>query len=447
MTKKCFTLNRLGYTLYSMNPKKVVRKVLPRTLIRSSEELYRKGRAVVVNVRYGRPAQGLRIIAITGTNGKTSTCNFLNDVLKYAGFTTAMFTTAVIEMAGDRKINTSHRTVPLAGELFGLLRTAKAKKVDWVILETTSHSLEQHKVWGIPIEIAVMTNLTQDHLDYHGTMEKYAAAKARLFSKYTNPKWCVLNRDDEWFDYYSKGSIGRIFTYGKKKGSDLRISSLTSSVSGVKMRFDTHDSSIIASSPVVGEFNGYNLAATASIATILEIAPDVIRKALESILPVPGRMELISSSRGFTAIVDYAHAPDALEKALQALREAKAKRVVVVFGATGDRDKSKRPIMGEIAAHNADVIYLTDDETYTEDGSAIRREVFEGIVRGGGREKTAEISDRLEAIRSALKNAQKGDMILIAGLGHQNYRAMNEGHVAWQETDIVKGLLKELDLA
>jgi len=427
-----------------MNPKKLLRKVAPKKLIALSEETYRKTRVAGSHLRFRLPTRGLRVIAITGTNGKTTTCNFLNDVLRHAGYSTAMFTTAVVEMAGQRTANTIHRTVPHTKELFQFLADANDHNVDFVILETTSHALHQHKVWGIPIEIAVMTNLSQDHLDYHGTMEKYAESKARLFSGYMNPKTCILNADDEWFDYYKKKSVGRILTYGKSKNADMRISTLKLSGEGITLRLDTNDYSIVTSAPVIGEFNGYNLTAVATIAHSIGIAPDEIKKAIASVQDVPGRMELIRSSQGFTAVIDYAHGPDALEKALEALQATAKGKVSVVFGATGERDTSKRPIMGKVVAKNADNIYLTDDETYSEDSDTIRQEVMVGIKTGGGVSKTTEIADRYSAIKQALSDAKKGDMILIAGLGHQDYRAMNEGNIPWQETEVVRNILKEI---
>jgi UDP-N-acetylmuramoyl-L-alanyl-D-glutamate--2,6-diaminopimelate ligase len=425
-----------------MNPKKLLRKVAPKKLVRVGEEAYRKARLAGAHVRFGLPARNLRVIAITGTNGKTSTCNFLNDVLKFGGYRTAMFTTAVIEMDGVRSANTIHRTVPPTNDLFRFLKQAKDSQIDFVILETTSHALYQHKMWGIPVEIAAITNLTQDHLDYHGTMERYAESKARLFGAYMNPKWCVLNADDSWFDFFKQASVGQVFTYGKSLGVDMRIQNLGVSSNGVKMRLDGSDYSIVAYSPVLGEFNAYNLTAVASIAHIVGMSPDEIKKALASVHDVPGRMELVRSSLGFTAVVDYAHAPDALEKALQALRATTKGKVMTVFGATGERDTTKRPIMGEIAARNADKIYLTDDETYSDDGDEIRKQVMAGIVKAEG--NVVEIADRYSAIKQALLDAKKDDMILIAGLGHQDYRAMKDGNIPWQEVDVVRTILKEI---
>jgi UDP-N-acetylmuramoyl-L-alanyl-D-glutamate--2,6-diaminopimelate ligase len=425
-----------------MNLKKLARKILPSKLIPASEVVFRKARLGASHLRYGLPAKNLRIIAITGTNGKTSTCCFLNDVLRSAGYTTALYTTAVIEMAGERKINTQHTTVPTTANLFRFLATAKAKKVDFVILEATSHALHQHKMWAIPVEIAVMTNLTQDHLDYHGTMKAYAAEKAKLFGQYMHPKWCVLNSDDsEWYEYFRGASTGKIFTYGTDTSSDLRISTHTESSSGLKLRLDSVDSSIVASAPVIGLFNAYNLAAVAACTNILGIAPDVVREALGHVQGVPGRMEMVRASAGFTVVVDYAHAPDALEKALEALQTVCTGKVRVVFGCTGDRDKSKRPIMGAIAVRLADQIYLTDDETYTEDGALVRAEVMAGIVGAGGKSKAAEIADRYEAITAACRDAKKGDMILLAGIGHQNYRNMGGVHEPWNEAEIVRSIM------
>lgn len=429
-------------TLRGMNPKKLARKVIPHSLISTVEGSYRKTRAGINQTIYGNPGKNLKIISVTGTNGKTSTCNFINDILKNAGYRTAMFTTAVIDMDGQKTLNRTHRTVPLTKELFSFLRTARNKNVDYVILETTSHSLDQHKMWKLPIDIAVMTNLTQDHLDYHGTMENYAAAKAKLFNGYMSPRVSILNSDDEWFEYYRNQCTGEMRTFGKNK-ADLRITSFTSSSTGLKVRFDTVDGSIVSQSPLIGEFNAYNLAAAASACLAAGLNTLQIRTGIESIMGVPGRMEMIPSSNGFSVVVDYAHTPDALEKALLALKTATRGKVSLVFGATGDRDRSKRPIMGQVAARLADHIYLTDDETYTENGASIRRAVMEGITKEGGAHKTNEIEDRRTAIKAAVLAAQKKDMILVAGLGHQDYRAMNEGHIPWQESDVVKEILKE----
>jgi UDP-N-acetylmuramoyl-L-alanyl-D-glutamate--2,6-diaminopimelate ligase len=296
-----------------MNPKKVVRKVLPKSAVKMAEEGYRKGRLGAVHARYGFPARGLKVIAITGTNGKTTTCLLINALLKSAGFKTALFTTAVIEIEGKARANVSHRTVPLTADLFRFLKQAKDKRVNYVILEVTSQALHQHKVWGIPIEVAVITNLTQDHLDYHKTMENYAAAKARLFNNYMKPKHAIFNRDDEWFQYFYDQAVAKDMTYGKDTKSDLKIIKRELNSDGSQVALDYKDQAIVYHTHLVGEFNVYNSAAAAGVGLVLGLNPDSIAKGLASLEGVPGRMELVKAGQSFAVVVDYAHAPDALK--------------------------------------------------------------------------------------------------------------------------------------
>lgn len=425
-----------------MNPKKLVRKVLPKQGIKAAEETYRKTRIAASQVRYGYPARGARVIAVTGTNGKTTTCVLINSVLKAGGYKTAMFTTAVVEMDGVASDNKIHRTVPLTADLLKFFKEAKAKNVDFIILETTSQALHQHKLRGIPVEIAVMTNLTQDHLDYHGNMDDYAAAKARLFNSYMNPKQCVLNRDDEWYDYFAEQSVGMVTSYGQKPGSDLQITDVKLAAGGNDFRLSVDGDAATIHTELAGLFNVYNAAAAATVAALLELPDSAIAEGLGGLGAVPGRMEAIKAGQNFDVIVDYAHTPDALKNVLTALKDVSKGKVSVVFGATGDRDKSKRPVMGEVVAEIADHIYLTDDETYTEDPGAIRDAVYEGIKKAGGEGKTTVIADRKEAITQAFKDAKKGDTVLLAGIGHQDYRAMGGKNLPWDEREVARELLK-----
>jgi UDP-N-acetylmuramoyl-L-alanyl-D-glutamate--2,6-diaminopimelate ligase len=428
-----------------MNPKKVVRSLLPAGGIRIAEESYRKSRIYALQGRYGFPARKQRVIAVTGTNGKTTTCNYINAMLKAAGYTTAMFTTAVIEMAGKRTNNTIHRTVPLTAELLAFFKTAKAKKVDFVVLEVTSQALDQHKLVGIPVEIAVLTNLTQDHLDYHGTMERYAAAKARLINKYCHPKHVILNRDDDWYDFFANQAVGDVQSYGMHKNATLQLYDVATTSKGSKAQatYGAQKVTFAIETGLPGAFNLYNTAAAALTGLKLGIQPAVVARGVASLASVPGRMELIDEGQNFTVIVDYAHAPDALANVLKTLQATTRGRVHVVFGATGDRDTSKRPLMGAIAAQFADKIYLTDDETYTEDPASIRTSVMEGITKAKGAHKTVEIADRRGAIKAAFKAAAKGDVVLLAGLGHQDYRAMGGKKEPWDERDVARELLKK----
>jgi UDP-N-acetylmuramoyl-L-alanyl-D-glutamate--2,6-diaminopimelate ligase len=424
-----------------MNPKKLVRKVMPATGIRVAEEAYRKGRIYALQAKYGFPARGMRVIGVTGTNGKTTTCNYINEMLKSAGYKTAMFTTAVIEMAGERQPNLTHRTVPLTHDLMLFFKTAKEKKVDFVVLEVSSQALHQHKMVGIPFEVSVMTNLTQEHLDYHFNMYAYAAAKARLFGKYCNPQHVILNRDDEWYQAFKKISVGKVISYGQHERSSAHMSGLKLTTKGGEATVRYKGIKLSVKTGLLGEFNVYNAVAAASVGLALKLEPKQIEQGVMQLQAVPGRMEQIDAGQPFDVLVDYAVTPDAIEKVLTTLQQITKGRVMIVFGATGDRDRTKRPVMGQVAAEHADRIFLTDDETYSEDGATIRRAVMDGIVAAGGVAKTTEIADRRAAIKAAFKEAKKGDVVVLTGIGHQDSRIMGNKKVAWDEREVATELL------
>ncbi len=424
-----------------VNPKKLVRKVLPVQGIRLAEESYRKGRIYGLQARFGFPAKGLRVIAVTGTNGKTTTCCFINEMLKAAGHKTAMYTTAIIEVNGKAKANKTHRTLPLTEQLLRFLRDAKKSKVDFVVLEVTSQALHQHKLTGIPIEFAVLTNLSQDHLDYHRTMENYAAAKARLFNDYMKPAFCVLNADDKRYDYFMLQAAGQVVSYGQGSDSTERIRLVRPDKKGMSWQLMNGNQPLDLKIQLAGLFNVYNASAAAAVGLLLGLKPDAINKGISGLKLIPGRMESIEAGQAFTVWVDYAVTPDALAKVLEAAKQTTSGKVSLVFGATGDRDREKRPLMGAVAAKQADRIYLTDDETYKEDPTAIRQAVYEGIKQAKGAAKTQEIPDRKQAIKTAFKEAKKGDVVILAGIGHQDSRNLGGKLTPWDERQVAKKLL------
>jgi UDP-N-acetylmuramyl-tripeptide synthetase len=412
--------------------------VLPPGAERQVEDLYRKGRVQLVSARYGNPAKHLRVIAITGTNGKTTTLCFLNEILKEAGYSTAMFTTAVIEIAGQKHINDLNATVASTERMQQFFRDAKRAKVDFVLLEVTSHALHQHKLATVPIEAAIMTNLTQDHLDYHKTMENYAAAKAKLFK--LEPKFIVLNRDDEWFDYFNQYPAGeQKITYGQHEEAEARIEKIKLYKKGSEatVTIDLQTKLELATA-LPGEFNVYNMVAAATTAYVLGLKRSDIVEGAANLESVPGRFERVVDGLGYEVIVDYAHTPDALEKLLQAAKATTKNRVILVFGATGDRDRAKRPIMGELAAKLADRIILTDEESYSEDPQSIRDQVRAGIEKGKGSGKMTEIADRREAIEKALSIATKDDVVLITGMGHEQFRIVGGEKLPWNDATVVR---------
>ncbi len=422
---------------------KGVRRVLPGSATRKIEEVYRRSRVKLVSARYGNPAKHLRVIAVTGTNGKTTTVVYINEILKAAGFKTAMFSTALIEVGGEQRLNDLNATVATTAEMQQFFRQAKKAKVNFVVLEITSHALHQHKLATVPIECAVMTNLTQDHLDYHGTMKKYARAKGILFA--SSPRYIVLNQDDEWFDFFNKFEADEHkITYGTKPESEARISKVKLYKKGSEATLVIdHQTRIELGTNLPGKYNVYNLAAAAAATYVMGIDLEAIVDGIAEVENIPGRFERVVIDKPFEVIVDYAHTPDALEQLLETIKSQTKNRVILVFGACGDRDKSKRPIMGEIGARCADRIYVTDEESYNEDPAEIRAMILEGIERTKGKTKTTEIADRREAIKKALSIGRKGDIVVITGMGHEQFRIIEGERIPWNDGDVVRELATE----
>lgn len=428
------------------NLTKTARKVLPKSALVGLEKSYRKSRAKIISARFGNPARDLRIIAVTGTNGKTTTVNFLNEILKEAGYRTAMFSTANIEIAGEQTVNDTNSTTATVARLQKFFRDAKKADVEFALIEATSHALDQYKFEGVPIEMAIMTNLTQDHLDYHKTMENYAAAKAKLFEM--NPNLVVLNANDEWFDYFNNfATESQKITYGEGESADVKIEKfkLYKKGSEAKLRIDNNVELEIATN-LPGEFNIYNMTAAAAGAYLLGISLKDIQEGIANLEGVSGRFEYATPGLPFDTIVDYAHTPDALEKLLKSAKEISKNRTILVFGACGDRDREKRPIMGKIAQDLADRIIITDEENYTEDATQIREEIISGISKKNEKlpANIQEIPDRKEAIRKALQIAGKGDIVLITGLGHEVYRVIDSEKIPWNDTQIVREIAQEI---
>jgi UDP-N-acetylmuramoyl-L-alanyl-D-glutamate--2,6-diaminopimelate ligase len=425
--------------------KNTIRKIIPESVISDAEETYRYQKARAAYVRYGKSPDGQKVIAVTGTNGKTSTCTYINSILKVAGLKTAVYTTAYTEMNGVYAANTTHMTVASPWSVQKFFRQAKDAGVDWVILEVTSHALDQHRIYGVPVEIAIITNLSQDHLDYHKTMENYAAAKAKLITEF-HPKHVILNADDEWYEYYRTKVENELHAVGRDADHQILHTKLTPS--GSRFELITPLGVAEISMNQIGEFNVYNGAMAAVVGQILKLNSKTIADGIKSVDVIEGRLEPVDAGQDFAVLVDYAHTPDAIKNVVLAAKGTAEGRVRLVFGATGvgeyARDTTKRGPMGEIAVETADFIYLTDDETYLEDGDKIRDEVEKGILKAGGKDKYVEIGDRYEAIKQACKDAKTGDVVLLCGIGHQDYRNMGGEHQKWDERLVAKEILEQL---
>ncbi len=422
---------------------KIARNTLPKGALKVIEKDYRKMRAKVVATRYGNPARKLRVIAATGTNGKTTTINFLNEILKEAGYKTAMFSTANIEIANNKLVNDTNSTTATVSRLQKFFADASKANVEFALVEATSHALDQYKFAGVEFEMAIMTNLTQDHLDYHKTMKNYAAAKAKLFK--SQPKFIILNSDDEWFEYFNKFKASeQKITYGSSENAEVRITGATLYKKGseAKIIIDNNVNLEVATN-LPGKFNIYNMTAAISAAYLLGISLEDIQNGVANLEAISGRFERAVEGLPFEVIVDYAHTPDGLEKLLETSKNITKGRTILVFGACGDRDRAKRPIMGEIAKKLADRVILTDEENYTESAEQIREEIKSGM----GKKLPAsveEIPDRRKAIEKALRIAGKGDTILITGLGHEVFRIIDGKKVPWNDSEIAREIATEI---
>jgi UDP-N-acetylmuramoyl-L-alanyl-D-glutamate--2,6-diaminopimelate ligase len=410
-------------------------------LFRKIEPLGHLTEAVLLNtLAGGSPAKGMKVIGITGTNGKTTTSFLVHRMLHEAGFKTGLMTTVGYGAGNDIKPQTEHMTnvpVPL---LIKRLKELKAQGVEWLVMETTSHALAQHRDWGLPYSVAVLTNITHEHLDYHGTFERYVQAKLQLFKRANRNKKGlkvgVVNADDPSASTFTT-AIAHPLTYGVNNG-EIKANKIQLANSGISYQAVVNYEVYQIKSRLPGSFNVYNTLAAVGVGRTLGLNRQQIEQGIAALEGVPGRMTSFTGKTGATVIVDFAHTPDALEKALKAVRESSKGKVILVFGATGDRDKLKRPVMGDTAAKNADQIFLTDDETYTEDSQVIIRAVYQGIVAAGGEKKTTIIQERMDAIKAALAAAKSGDTVLLAGIGHQTTRNMGGKEIPWNEIEIVQ---------
>lgn len=424
------------------NVKKIIKKLLPSNARYHVANAYHLVVAVAANIRYGFPTHAVQVIMVTGTNGKTTTATMIAQMLRSAGHKVGINTTAFYQIGDEVTPKASSRTLEDIFELQAMFAKMKNAGCEYIILEATSMGLVQHRLWGVPCDVAIMTNLTQDHLDYHGTMERYAAAKGKLFA--SKPKFIVLNRDDEWFDYFNQFEAERRkVTYGTDPQATCQIvgADLGQNGSDVTLQIDG-DHTLTFHIHLPGKFNVYNAAAAATAGWFLQLEPEQITKGLASLKDVPGRMQRVDKDGRINVIVDYAHTPDALKNVLETLQHLTKGKLWVVFGATGDRDKAKRPLMGEIAAKLADRIVLTDEEPYTENPDNIRAAIMDGIVKAGGQKKTTEIADRGAAIKEAIKQARPRDTVVITGMGHESVRMIAGKKVPWSDLAVAKKALQ-----
>ncbi len=400
-----------------------------------------RAKAVLANHFYGYPSRRLDVVGITGTNGKTTTAHMLRSMLTMDGRRTGIVGTLGASFDGTEQPLSN--TTPDAIELQRLLARMVDANLSSVVMEVSSHALAQQRVHGIDFRAAVFTNLSRDHLDYHGTMDDYAATKGRLFAELPAGRAAVLNGADPMTARYAAQTPGRVVRYALETNADIRGDVTRLDPDGTSFRVRGDGLELALSMRMVGRHNVANALAAVATAVQLEVPPAAIRMGLSSLTAVPGRLEPVECGQDFRVFVDYAHTPDALQKVLDLLRPLTRGRLLVVFGCGGDRDRSKRPLMGHAVAAAADELFVTSDNPRSEDPQAILDEVLTGIdAEAVGR--THALVDRRLAIESACRAARGGDIVLIAGKGHETTQTIGDRRLPFDDREVAREVLWNL---
>lgn len=405
----------------------------------------REALALLADRFYGSPSRSLLLVGVTGTNGKTTTTHLIAHLLRASGFRTGTIGTLGAMLDGIGEVPIAH-TTPEAPDIQGVLYTAVQNGIQAVAMEVSSHALDQYRTLELEFDLAVFTNLTQDHLDYHQTMEAYEASKRKLFTEYPARSkkafGAVFNLDDptgrRW---YTESPYSR-WGYGVHSAdADVRASQVRLLPDGVQMRVVTPAGEHEVSVPLGGGFQVYNILAALTASLALSLPVDIVLDALGTAPQVPGRFEIVPNRRGITVIVDYAHTPDGLENLLRSARALQPRRLITVFGCGGNRDRSKRPKMGAIASELADLCVVTSDNPRYEPPEAIIEEILQGITR---RDSVLVEQDRRKAIALAIQSAQPGDMVVIAGKGHETVQIVGDERIPFDDRAVAREILEGL---
>ena len=396
---------------------------------------------------YDYPGKKMRMIGVTGTNGKTTTTHIIAHILRSAGYHVGVIGT-IHALIDDEELPI-HNTTPDVVELQQFLALMCDRGITHVVMEVSSHALAMNRVAGCEYDTAVFTNLTQDHLDYHKTFDNYFAAKAKLFQSLSGSdlvkenKTAIINIDDPYGQKMLTMCSCKVLTYGVEKDADLKGANLKVGLKGSSFDVAGPFGNVSLQMKLTGLFNVYNTLAAIGAAHAEGVSTEIIDKAIQEFQAVAGRFELVEAGQDFAVVVDYSHTPDSLEKALTTARAMKPKRIIAVFGCGGDRDRTKRPIMGKIAAENADIPIVTSDNPRSENPDAIVAEVEEGVKQGLKQGQQHEvIVDRRSAINRAIELAQTGDIVVIAGKGHETYQILNTGTIHFDDREVAREAIK-----
>ena len=388
---------------------------------------------------YDYPGKQLRMIGVTGTNGKTTTTNIIRTILRKAGHKVGLIGTINIMIEDQETV--SHNTTPDVVDLQKNLYAMVCAGCDYCVMEVSSHALALQRVAGIEYDCAVLTNITQDHLDFHKTMENYRDAKSLLFEHLTDGnkpnKNAVFNMDDASSSVIKERTKARVLTYGKGKDNDIYPLNFTVAPKAMQLALATPVGEMDLELKITGEFNVYNVMGAVAAMLAENISKEIIVSVLDGFAGVPGRFQLVEAGQPYTVIVDYAHTPDGLENVLHTARSITKGKLWVVFGCGGDRDNKKRPIMGGLALELADKVVVTSDNPRTEDPERIIDEIFTALQNVPAGKEVFRLSDRREAINFALAHAAAEDVIMIAGKGHENYQILKDRTIHFDDKEVV----------
>jgi UDP-N-acetylmuramoyl-L-alanyl-D-glutamate--2,6-diaminopimelate ligase len=431
-----------------MSFRKIVKSFIPRRLFAGIEPYGHLVEAVLFNVINGFPARGMKVIGVTGTNGKTTTSFLIHRMLHEAGYKVGLMSTVGYGVGANITPQIHHMTNVSVPQLMKRLKSMKSQGVEWLVLETTSHALAQNRVWGVPYSIAVFTNITHEHLAYHRTFERYQEAKRVLFVLANRNKkglrTGIINAEDPSAELFVN-SIANPITYGIDKG-DIRASNVELSSTGVRYKasIDNDDYAIYCQIP--GSFNVYNSLAALGVGRAIGLDKQQIEKGIASLEGVEGRMTTVNAGQDFTVIVDYAHTPDSFEKVFKDMKPVIKGKLIVLFGSLGQGDKGKRPLQGKLAGAYADEVVICEEDDRQEDGQAIMKEIASGAEASGKVEgkNMFLIHDRRGAIQFAVNRANKGDTVLLLGKGHEKTIEHADGEHPWDEIGITRKALQQL---
>jgi UDP-N-acetylmuramoyl-L-alanyl-D-glutamate--2,6-diaminopimelate ligase len=411
------------------------RDALPWVRVRDAREAL----ATLAAATLGDPAERLELVGVTGTNGKTTTTFLIEAALRAAGKRTGLVGTIAYRI-GER-LSEAVRTTPEASDLQRLLREMLDAGCSHAVLEVSSHSLTLKRVHGCAFRVAVFTNLTRDHLDFHGDMETYFAAKRVLFDTLLRPDGhAILNADDDRTEALVRASRGKVLSYGIQRPADVSAHAVALSLEGTSFRAHVPGGELEVRTPLIGRFNVANVLAALAASLALGVPAELAVAGIASVAGVPGRLERVPTGTDFNVVVDYAHTDDALKNLLETVRELKPRRVLTVFGCGGDRDRTKRPLMGAVASRLSDVVVVTSDNPRSEPPEAILEEILRGM-NGGRRGERHVIVDRREAIAKALELAGPGDAVVVAGKGHESYQVLRDRTIPFDDRQVVRDVL------